>query len=802
MSISFRHPLRIVALCASLGLLGACSSKVERIASGLEKGAGYVRLADWDKAHVEVRNVLQIDPKNAQAYFIAGQIAEGKREIQRAFGSYSKAVELDPGHVDAKVALARIYMLAGQADKSRQTLAEVLAVHANDVGARTMKAALMVHDNDVAGAIALAESLLAERKQKPPVEASMLLAGLYTSQGNATGALTVIEAALKGEPENLSLLQVAAQIAGAGSEPAMQKKAVEFYRRATVQAPKNIDLWNAWARHHVVRNELDPAEAVLRSSVSAQPNDSQRSLALLEFLSSRRGPDVAEKAFLAAIADKPREVSLRMGLFNLYRAANRAADARRVLQEIIDTQPKEAPGGLVARNHLAADHLARGQVKPARDLIAEVLAVSPRDGAALVMRARLLLADGDARNAVIDLRAAVKDQPGSPEVVGLLAQAHRQAGEPQLAREVLADAVKFKPDNPDLRLLLAADMADAKEYQAATAEVDHALQAAPQHLRAYALKAKLALAQKDMPAAEKVFASLKTRFPKDPAGFMQLGRLYADHKKYDAALKEYDAAARLAPTAAEPVLLAIGVLIAQRRFDEIQARIDTLMQREPKNVLPYQLRGDVAVARGDLVLAGQAYRKMIEFAPAVPAGYLSLARVKAQGNDLGEAIAVLEEGEKANPDAASIPAARAEWLTRAGRHDEAIALYGTLLERAPDNGIYANNLAYLLLEAKGDKASLERALTLTRGFKESNDPNRLDSLGWVHYKLGQYDDAVAVLERAVQASPEAPLLQLHLGMALHKKGDLPRAQQFLKKALASNAKLPHLDEARTLLARQ
>lgn len=800
--MSLQHPLRIVALCASLSLLGACSSKVERVASGLDKGTEYVRLADWDKAHVEVRNVLQIDPKNAPAYFIAGQIAEGKREIQRAFGSYSKAVELDPGHIDAKVALARIYLLAGQADKAQQTVAEVLAAHANDVGARTMKAALLAHDNDAAGAIALVESLLDEQKKNPPVDASMLLAGLYTSQGNATGALAVIESALKSEPKNLSLLQVAAQIAGSSTDPAVRKRAVEFYRRATVQAPKSIDLWNTWARYHISRNELDPAEEVLRSSARAQPNDSQRTLVLLEFLSSRRGLDVAEKAFLAAIADKPKEAELRFGLVRLYRAANRAADARRVLQEIIDTQQKDAPGGLTARNRLAADHLARGQVTQARALIAEVLATNPRDGAALVMRARLLLADGDARNAVIDLRAAVKDQPGSPEVVGLLAQAHRRAGEPQLAREVLTDAVKFKPDNPELRLLLAADMADAKEYPAATAEVDHALQAAPQHLRAYAVKAKLALAQKDIPAAEKVFASLKTRFPKEPAGFMQLGQLYADQKKYDAALKEYDAASRLAPAAPEPVLSAIGVLIAQRRFDEVQARIDAMMQREPKNVLPYQLRGDVAVARGDLALAEQAYRKMIDLAPAVPAGYLSLARVKAQGNNLGEAITVLQEGEKASPDAVSIPAARAEWLARAGRHDEAIALYGTLLERAPDNDAYANNLAYLLLENKGDKASLERALTLTQGFRESTDASRLDTLGWVHYKLGQYDHAVGVLERAVQRAPESPLLQLHLGLALHKKGDIARAQQYLKKALASGEKLPHLNEARTLVAQK
>lgn len=792
--------LRALAPCAALVLLAACSSKADRVQSGLEKGAAYLRIADLDKAHVEVRNVLQIDPKNAQAYFISGQIAENRREFQRAFGSFSKALELEPSHVDAKVGLARIYMMAGEVGKSEKAVAEALEADANHVGARTMKAALAARQGDVAGAIGQAKAVI-EGQKEAPVETSMLLAGLYTAQGNTSGALTVIEAALNGNPKNLSLLQVAAQIAASGTDPALQKKAVDYFRQTTEQAPKNADLWNAWAVHHTRRNELDPAEAVLRAAMRAQPDDSARTLVLLDFLASRRGREAAEKEFLAAIAAKPKDAGLRLGLVNLYRASGRTDDARRVLRETIEIG-KDTPSGLSARSQLAADRLANGKVAEARTLINEVLAASPRDATALVLRGRLLLADGDARNAIIDLRAAAKDQPGSPEVAGLLAQAHRQTAEPQLAREVLVDAVKFKPDNAELRLLLAADMADAKDYKAASAEIDSALKAAPKNLRAYDLKAQLALAQKDTVGAEKTFASLKTLFPKDPAGALKLGQLYSDQKKYDAALKEYDAASQMAPDVPGPILSGIGILIAQRRFDEANARIDALAKRDPKNVLPYQLRGDVAVARADLALAELSYRKMIEFAPTVAAGYQSLARVLALRGDLGAAIAALEQGEKAIPAELSIPSTRAEWLARAGRNDEAIALYQTLLARAPDDDGYANNLAYLLIETKGDQTSLERALTLTRGFKESNNPGHLDSLGWAHYKLGQYAEAAPILERAVQRSPDAPLLALHLGLTLHKKGDVARAREFLRKALDSKAKLPNLDEARLLLAQR
>ncbi len=798
--MTLHHPLRTAAVCAAIALLAACSSKVERIQSGLVKGADFVRLADWDKANIEVRNVLQIDPKNAQAYFISGQIAEGKRELQRAFGSYSKAVELKADHLEAKVGLARVYLFAGDTPKSDQAVSEVLAADARNLGARTMKAALLARQGQVDEAIVLAKTLIAEQKSTP-VETSMLLAGLYASQNKAADALAAIEAALQGDPKNLSLLQVAAQIAGTATDLAVQSKAVGFFRAAADQSPKNADLWTAWAIHHTRRNELDLAEQVLRASMRAQPDDSQRTLALLDFMSARRGKDVAEKEFVAVIAAKPKDATLRFGLVNLYRASDRPADARRVLQEIVEIS-KDAPSGLVARNQLAADRLANGKVAEARTLIGEVLAASPRDGAALVMRGRMLLADGDARNAVIDLRSAAKDQPASPEVVGLLAQAHRKADEPQLAREVLADAVKFKPDNADLRLLLAADMADAKEFKAAATEIDAAIKAAPQNLRAYDMKAQLALVQKDGAAAEKTFVSLKTQFPKDPAGFVKLGQLYAEQKRFDAALKEYDAASSLAPGAPGPMLSAIGVLIAQRRFDEANTRIEALMKREPKNVLPYQLRGELAVARGDLPLAEQSYRKMIEFAPTVPAGYTSLARVKAQRNNLGEAIGVLEEGERALPKDASMAAMRAEWLARAGRYDDAIALYEKLIKQAPDEDSHANNLAYLLTESKGDKPNLERALALTKRFKESNNAGYLDSLGWVHYKLGQYAEAVPVLERAVQRTPNAPLLQLHLGMALYKAGDVVRAQDFLKKAIDSKATLPNLDEARMLMAQK
>ena len=186
--------------------------------------------------------------------------------------------------------------------------------------------------------------------------------------------------------------------------------------------------------------------------------------------------------------------------------------------------------------------------------------------------------------------------------------------------------------------------------------------------------------------------------------------------------------------------------------------------------------------------------------PTASNGYLGVAKVLGAKGDAQAALAMLAEGEKAVPDDRALPMLRAEWLTRLRRYDEAIAQYEALHARHPEDDTVVNNLAYLLAEVKGDQLSAEKALRLAGRFAGSRNPGHLDSLGWIHYRLGQYDKAVPLLEKAVALAPPSPLLQLHLGKALVKSGDTARGKAYLQRAVDSKTELPRLDEARALLA--
>ena len=789
---------RTVAVALTCVLLVACSSKADRIESGLHKGAELLSQGSWDKANVEVRNVLQIDPKNAQAFYIAGQVEDGKFNLRGAFANYTKVIELKPDHTQAKLGLARLHLMVGETADADKLINDVLAVDASSLRALTLKAVSMGRQGH--GAEALAEAARIQGTGQPLLaESSLLLAGIYVNAKDHAQALKVLDKALVAEPQNIQLLQMAAEVASAPeADPALAPRAAGYFKTATTVAPKNVELWKAWAVAHIRRKELDSAEAVLRESVRLDPDDSARTLSVIGFLARFRGADVAEKEFERAVESHPKDTALRFAQAELLASQNRGDDVKRVLDGIVSLG-KDAPSGLTARAQLAALSLGAGHVEEARATLAELLKINPRDSAALALRGRILLGDGKPSDAVIDLRAVAKDRPGSVEIANLLAQAHRAAGNPELARESLVDAVKFKPDDPQLHLLVAADMAAAKDYAEAMVEADAAIKVAPRFIGGYVMKTELASAQGNAVAAEKAALAMQEAFPDRADGFVRLGRIYAAQKRFDAALKQFDAGAKAAPLSAEPVVSAISLLVSERKFAEVKTRIDALLAVKGRAGLAHQLAGELAIAQGNLALAESSFRKVIADGAAPVAVYKNLAAVLVAQKNYPAAFLALDDGDKAYPQDMSLALARAEWLGRAGRSDEAIAVYESIVKRAPQNDMAANNLAAMLTDLKGDKASLDRALQVAARLEKSGVPAYLDTLAMVHYRMAQYPLAVGLLEQAVAKVPNEPFLQLHLGMALVKQGDAQRGKDLVRKAMASGTALPNLSEARTLV---
>jgi len=98
-----------------------------------------------------------------------------------------------------------------------------------------------------------------------------------------------------------------------------------------------------------------------------------------------------------------------------------------------------------------------------------------------------------------------------------------------------------------------------------------------------------------------------------------------------------------------------------------------------------------------------------------------------------------------------------QWPKAEADFKEALQLY-------PDQPLVLNYLGYSWVD---QGLNLEEAFKMLRKAVElrPNDGYIVDSLGWAHFKLGQYAEATNMLEKAIDLKPADPVLNDHLGDA-------------------------------------
>lgn len=118
-----------------------------------------------------------------------------------------------------------------------------------------------------------------------------------------------------------------------------------------------------------------------------------------------------------------------------------------------------------------------------------------------------------------------------------------------------------------------------------------------------------------------------------------------------------------------------------------------------------------------------------------------------------------------------------------GRRNEYAKWFEKALELDPQNHLAMNDYAYALAEHDRD---LQKALQLAqRAIAIKSDIGAYrDTLGWVLYKLGRYEEALKQLRLAVQTAPETAELRYHLAAVYAKLGRKDDALVELEKALA------------------
>lgn len=284
--------------------------------------------------------------------------------------------------------------------------------------------------------------------------------------------------------------------------------------------------------------------------------------------------------------------------------------------------------------------------------------------------------------------------------------------------------------------------------------------------------------------------------------FYSIGQALMNDAGEDYVLLYARMAEHLHPGHVDAVLMSAELLDTLGRFE---LAVDTYKRvpRDHPSFMSAEMGRAEALRRADKTDAAiEVMEQLREIHPELPMVHVATGDLYRQQEDYATAVAAydtaLELYSERETDQWFVRYARAISHERQGNWDEAEADFRKALELNPGHPQILNYLGYSLVE---QKVKLDEALAMIEEAvqRQPDSGYIVDSLGWALYRLGRYDEAIGHMERAAELMPVDPVVNDHLGDVLWAVGRKTEARFQWKRALSfidMNKPSPDIDPER------
>ena len=559
------------------------------------------------------------------------------------------------------------------------------------------------------------------------------LAELYVKTGRIRDAVIEAQDIIKRDPSNLEAhkllgriyLRSLGEMPGGNSSDNVLKLAIEQYEQIVKIEPNSVDDHLLLGRLYRLNNDLQKAEAELKTAIKIDPN-SEEAVTTLAILYTDEGDTTHSLQVLSAVPDTARSAKLYAALGTTY-------EQRKEFKSAIDAFKKAIMldrDNLDAIRGLAENLLNDGQTDAALEQYKVIADANPEDAQTFLRIAEIYRRQGKYDQALESLKKADTMVPDSLEVPYSMAGIYEAQGRYEDAVKLLQDLAK-KTEKPD-----------------------HNYSTADRNNRA-------------------IFVE-------------RLGIVYREQENYTASVEAFRKMLNLGDENAERGYQSIIDTYREgKMWPQATAAAREAVQKLPDDrglrmVLDAQLAdtGDADKALADVrsLLHGKAEDREV---------YVTLAQMNTRlkrWKDAEEALNKAEQLSTKSEDKDYVYFLRGSTYEREKKFDEAEAQFRKVLASDPQSAVTLNYLGYM----NSDRGvRLEESLNYIKA-AVSLDPGNgayLDSLGWAYFRLGKYDLAEESLTKASLHMGSDPTVQQHLGDLYQKTGRLKLAAAHWERAI-------------------
>ena len=770
---------RGVFYVAMLFVLLACGGAQEREQKYLERGKEFFDANNLDKAHIEFKNVIQINPKSSEGIYYIARIEEEKKQYRRALAGYAKTLELAPSHMLAGIGMARIYMWGNMLDQSLESITPVLQTNPENTDALSIRAGVYVKQGKLE--LALNDVRKALDIDPDHIGSIALLSRIYISQQQKDKAEALLKSSVSRSPENIGLRGLLVQFY---AETGSHESAIEELNIMIELKPGEYAFRKQLASLYNRLEKTEQAEQVLRQAVKDLPDLFEVKKSLIDYLAEKRDLMFAQKELSHFQKLEPDNLELKLISARLYQKTSDYDQAEEIYKKIID-KPDDDAAITTAQFEYAKLLVVNKRVDEAKQYLQVLLNRHPGHSDGLTLRGMLALNETDVETAIADFRTILKDQPSSISTMKLLAQAYLMSGNKELAEEQLINIVKESPVDLSARYELSKLLFARKEYNDVIAHLNVIQKIKPDLLDAQELLFDVYYVNGDFSKAMELAQSLQEKHVDNAVGFYYAGLILQAEKKYKASIDKFITALDKKPNAIEPLSAMIRSALMSGQEKRAIDQLKKIIANQNEHAVAHNLLGEVYSSQKKHKLAISSYKSAIETAAGWWLPYRNLAASYLLLEQKQQAIETYQQGIQSSEIKDRLLINLASLYEQQGKIDLAIKLYEDFLITNPGSLVASNNLALLLVEHTKDKSSLDKALSLVEQFQTSRNANFLDTLGWVHYRRGELEQALGALLQAAQMAPESLLINYHLGSVYFSKGDMDEARKFLEPVFKS-----------------
>jgi len=521
------------------------------------------------KAIEEYRAAIDADPSSgylnsglAELYAKTGRIREAVLEAQ-------DILKKDPNNLEAHKLLSRIYLRSlgdpqsgsGSGSDSMLKLAieqqeHIVRLEPKNADNHLLLGRLYKVNNDLQKAEN--EFKTAVKLQPDSEEAVTMLAYLYSEEGDTKRAVETLSSVPDGERS----AKLYAALGYTYEQQKQYKEAINAYRRAVELDRDNLDAIRGLAQNLLNDGQTDAALEQFKIVADANPEDAKTFLQIAEIYRRVGKFDLALENLKKAEALVPDSFEVPYNVAAVYQAQGRFEEAVQALRQLLQKTEKADGNYTQGERSNRAVFLERlGMVY--RDM-------GKNDQAIETFRKMLPLGDDDAVRGYQQIIDTYRDSKQWPQATAT-------------ARE----AVEKIPNNNELKMVLASQLADSGEGDKAIKQVEALLKGGPEDRATYIALAQMQSRLKHWPEAEAAAGKaleLSTK-PEEKlfANFVR-GSIYERQKKYEQAEEAFHQVLVTEPRNAM-TLNYLGYMLADRgvRLDEAVSYIKTAVEQDPAN---------------------------------------------------------------------------------------------------------------------------------------------------------------------------------------------------------------------------